>query len=354
MPLCSSHLETPDKPLVFMHWGKAGGGSVVTFLEEATRALAVSYVTLHGHGGGFHWNLTWNQTWTTGLAGTASTGMWVAGSNEAGMVSRYYTSAANTVFAWRRDASKLTLISQFPGSRLVAWLRDPVSRYISAWRASARSKEAQGGANHTGAELGDKLHADATTWPNHNNHTRADVAFYLIGADPLHAATNLHCTPGKDPQGEDGRKARCLANLVRSEPTSGWPTSMGGATWTELLSQKPGWPQPSERAGAIGRFERAWIAASRQLYFVGRTESMTEDWAALLTKMGLPRASWPKLSHEHSHPSYNVEATPWMVAVLRTVYARDLVLTLWFEEDLGLVPTGYHANITAEGNCYMI
>jgi len=132
---------------------------------------------------------------------------------------------------------------------------------------------------------------------------------------------------------------------------------MGGATWAELVSQKPrslqkpGRPQPSETGG---HFNRAWIAASRQLFFVGRTESMTEDLAALLTKMGLPRASWPELPTLHHWASYGVEATPWMVAVLRAVYARNLVITLWCEEDLGLVPRGYHANSTAEGKRYTI
>jgi len=205
MPHCSAQLETPDKPLVFMHWGKAGGGSVSAVLERATHAMGVSCVQLHG---AFVGGLRWNHTWTIGLA---DTGMNVAGPRtEAGVASRYYASARNSVFAWpRRDASSmLTMIAHFPGSPLVAWLRDPVSRYLSAWRERARMAEQAGGAKRTGAELGDELHADATSWPKHHDHAIEDVAFYLLGADPLNSTTNPHCTPGTDPQGEDRRKAK--------------------------------------------------------------------------------------------------------------------------------------------------
>jgi len=54
------------------------------------------------------------------------------------------------------------------------------------------------------------------------------------------------------------------------------------------------------------------------------------------------------------YTSYGVEATAWTVAVLRTAYARDYELIAWLEEEQGLLPRGYLANITADNNIYVI
>jgi len=67
----------------------------------------------------------------------------------------------------------------------------------------------------------------------------------------------------------------------------------------------------------------AWAALAGQLFFVGRTEAMAEDWSRLLIKMDVPRHAWKPLHHTHHFESYGYTATPWTVAVLRKVYARD-------------------------------
>jgi len=279
--------------LVFVHWGKSGGESVQAGLQDVAAAGRFNFAQLHEMYGHLRWNRTLNSN----------------GTEAAEEGDPRYVATEGTIVSWvRRDEPAVSPpgVFWFPRSPLVTWVRDPVSRFISAWRAQAR-KEA-----NTKVSLNAELSADATAWDTHL-HAAADLAYYLLGAVPLRAPTNTSCRRSTSgPQSE-----ACLIGVVSDEPTR------GRVAWAELLPFKP------VRAAAVAghsanasTLAMAWAALAGQLFFVGRTEAMAEDWSRLLIKMDVPRHAWKPLHHSHHFESYGYAATPWTVAVLRKVYAR--------------------------------
>jgi len=223
-------LKHTKTPLVFLHWAKSGGESVQSGLQYVAAASRFNFVQLHG----MHGNLRWNRTLNSKGTKAAEEG------------DPWYVATSGTIVSWvRRDDPAVSPpgVFWFPRSPLVTWVRDPVSRFISAWRAQATTEA------NTTVSLNAELSADATTWDTHL-HAAADLAYYLLGAVPLRAPTNTSCRRSTSgPQSE-----ACLIGVVSDEPTR------GRVAWAELLPFKP------MRAAAVAGHRCLYISIYLYIY----------------------------------------------------------------------------------------
>lgn len=89
------------------------------------------------------------------------------------------------------------------------------------------------------------------------------------------------------------------------------------------------------------------LNAASHLQFVGRLESCDEDWSRLQRLLGVP--SWALLPLPHRHRTPRERTRPLrapLVAALHQTLAVSLACIWWLEAVCGLLPAGYHANVS--------